>query len=78
VVARYHLGAGQTLSLDWTFQPLAAAPLEREQGAAPSLSEGDRVRYLRVYAQLSREPEIVTRAQALAAGVGYDPYPEGQ
>ncbi|MDQ2743361.1 MAG: transglutaminase-like domain-containing protein [Chloroflexota bacterium] len=67
LVTRYHLSAGQTLALDWTFQPLAA-PLERGQRAAPSLSEGDRVRYLRVSAQLSREPEIVARAQALAAG----------
>ena len=68
LVARYHLGPGQTLALDWAFQPLVAAPLVRGQGAAPSLPEGDRIRYLRVSAQLSREPEIVARAHALAAG----------
>lgn len=54
LVARYHLSAGQTL--------------EHGQGVAPSLSEVDRIRYLRVSAQFSREPEIVARAQAVAAG----------
>ncbi len=63
-VVRYRLRPGETLALDWAFRPLAAS-VSTNPSEIPVLDAEERARYLRASPQISREPEVVGRAQAL-------------